>query len=105
MERYSLKQPADMTTTTAFRAGLNQGISSGTLVDIKIILYSHRDSYGQVHRPKARAIKSVIAMIPFMEKPEGGRPRHHNGRFFFVEKPGLSLAELGVEEGLELPQD
>jgi hypothetical protein len=44
-------------------------------------------------------------MIPFMEKPEGGRPRHHNGRFFVVEKPGLSLAELGVEEGLELPQD
>ena len=44
-------------------------------------------------------------MIPFMEKPEGGRPRCHNGRFFVVEKPGLSLAELGAEEGLELPQD
>ena len=50
----------------------------------------------------AQSIKSVIAMVPFMEKPEGGRPRRHNGRFFVVEKPGLSLAELGMEEGLEL---
>lgn len=53
---------------------------------------------------KAQTIKSVIAMIPFMEKPEGGRPRRHEGRFFVVEKPGLSLTELGLEEGLELPQ-
>ena len=51
---------------------------------------------------KAQSIKSVVAMIPFMEKPGGGRPRHHNGRFFVVEKPGLSLTELGMEEGLEV---
>jgi hypothetical protein len=53
---------------------------------------------------EAQAIKSVVAMVPFMEKPGGGRQRHHNDRFFVVEKPGLSLAELGMEEGLEVPQ-
>ena len=52
---------------------------------------------------EAQAIKSVVAMVPFMEKPEGGGPRYHNGRFFVVEQPGLSLAELGLEEGLEVP--
>ena len=51
---------------------------------------------------EAQAIKSVVAMVPFMEKPEGGR---HDGRFFVIEKPGLSLAELGEEEGVEIPQD
>lgn len=54
---------------------------------------------------EAQAIKSVIAMIPFMEMSEGGRPRYHNGRFFVVEQPGLSLAELGMEEGLEIVQN
>ena len=53
---------------------------------------------------KAQAIESVVAMIPFVEKPEGGRLRHHDGRFFAVEKPGLSLVELGMEEGVEIPQ-
>ena len=53
---------------------------------------------------EAQAIKSVIAMVPFLEKPVGGRPRCHGGRFFVVEKPGLSLAELGLEEGMELPE-
>ena len=51
---------------------------------------------------EAQAIKSVVAMVPFMEKPEGSELRRHNGRFFVVEKPGLSLAELGMEEGLEV---
>ena len=53
----------------------------------------------------AHAIKSVVAMVPFMERLGSGRQRRHNGRFFVVEKPGLSLAELGMEEGLELEQD
>ena len=52
----------------------------------------------------AQTIKSVIAMVPFMEKPEGDRPRCHNGRFFVVEKPASSLVELGMEEGLEIVQ-
>ena len=50
----------------------------------------------------AQVIKSVVAMVPFMEE-SGSRQRHHGGRFFVVEKPGLSLAELGMEEGLEIP--
>ena len=54
---------------------------------------------------EAQAIKFVVAMVPFMEKPEGGRLRCHNGQFFVIEKPGLSLAELGEEEGVEIPQD
>ena len=54
---------------------------------------------------EAQAIKSVVAMVPFMERPEGDRPRCHGGRFFVVEKPGLSLAELGMEEGLEVSQN
>ena len=53
---------------------------------------------------KAQSIKSVVAMVPFMEKAGGGRSRRHEGRFFVVEKPGLSLAELGTEEGLEVFQ-
>jgi hypothetical protein len=53
----------------------------------------------------AQAVKSVVAMVPFMEKSEAGGPRCHNGRFFVVEKPGLSLAELGIEEGLEVLQE
>ena len=53
---------------------------------------------------EAQIIKSVIVMVPFMEKPKGGRPRCHDGRYFVVEKPGLSLAELGIEEGLEVLQ-
>ena len=53
---------------------------------------------------EAQSIKSVVAMVPFMEKPEGGSSQCHKGRFFVVEKPGLSLVELGMEEGLEVPQ-
>ena len=53
---------------------------------------------------EAQSIKSVVVMVPFMEKPEGGSSRCHKGRFFVVEKPGLSLVELGMEEGLEVPQ-
>lgn len=74
-------------------------ISSDTLL---VCRYHADDSLALVD---AQAIKSVVAMIPFMEKSEDGRPRHHDGRFFVVEKPGLSLAELGMEEGLELLQD
>ena len=53
---------------------------------------------------EAQAIKSMVVMVPFMERPEGGRLRRHDGRYFIVEKPGLSLVELGMEEGLEVLQ-
>ena len=72
------------------------GISSNTLL---VCQYHGDDSLVLV---KAQEIRSVVAMVPFMEKSEGGRPRHHNGQFFVIEKPGLSLAELGIEEGLEV---
>ena len=74
-------------------------ISSGVLL---VCQYHGDDSLILV---EAQAIKSVVAMVPFMEKPEGGRPRCHDGRFFVIKKPGLSLAELGEEEGVEIPQD
>lgn len=74
-------------------------MSSGTLL---VCRYHGNDSLVLV---EAQAIKSVVAMVQFMEKPEGGRPRSHNHRFFVVEKPGLSLAELGTEEGLEIAQE
>ena len=74
-------------------------ISSGTL----LVCQYHGDN--SLVLVEAQAIKSVIAMVPFMEKPADGNPRRHNNRFFVVEKPGLSLAELGMEEGLELIQN
>jgi hypothetical protein len=73
-------------------------ISSDTLI---VCRYHGDDSLVLV---EAQAIKSVVAMVPFIEKAEGGRPRRHDGRFYLAEQPGLSLAELGMEEGLELPQ-
>lgn len=73
-------------------------MSSDTLL---VCQYRRDDSLVLV---EAQAIKSVVAMVPFMEKFGDGGPRRHNGRFFVIEKPGLSLAELGMEEGLELPQ-
>ena len=71
-------------------------MSSNTLL---VCQYHGEDSLVLV---EANSIKSVVAMVPFMEKSEGDRPRRHDDRFFVVEKPGLSLAELGMEEGLEL---
>ena len=70
-------------------------ISLGTLL---VCQYLGDDSLIMV---EAQAIKSVVAMVPFMEKEEDEIPRRHNGRFFVVEKLGLSLAELGMQEGLE----
>lgn len=72
-------------------------ISSNTLIVCRYL------GDGSLVLVDAQAIKAVIAMIPFIEKAEGGRPRHHDGRFYVGEHPGLSLAELGMEEGLEVP--
>ena len=74
-------------------------VSSGTLLVCRYF------GDGSLILVEAQAIKSVIATVPFIEKSEGGRPRCHRGRFFVDEKPGLSLAELGMEEGLEVFQD
>jgi len=70
-ERCSLKRPADMAATTAFRVALNQGISSGSLVDTKIVLYSHRDSSGHVCRPKALYASShVLKAVSYFDDCE-----------------------------------
>ena len=60
-----------MATTTALRIGLNQGISSGNLVDTKIVLYSHRDSSGRVSRPKTLYANSqVLKTVPYFNNGE-----------------------------------
>ena len=71
-------------------------------ISFNTLLVCHYRGDDNLALVKAQSIKSVVAMVPFMEKPEGGQPRRHNGRFFVVEKPGLSLTELGMEEGLEV---
>jgi len=60
-----------MAAATALREALNQGISSGNLVDTKIIVYSHRDSSGRVCRPKALYTSShVLKTIPHFDNCE-----------------------------------
>jgi hypothetical protein len=68
--------------------------------DTLVVCRYHGDS--SLVLVEAQAIKSTVAMMPFMEKSEGDRPRYHDGRFFAAGKPGLSLADLGMEEGLEV---
>jgi hypothetical protein len=74
-----------MAATTALRGALNQGISSGSLINTKIILYSHRDSSGQVGRPKALYANShVLGTIPYFNDREStatldtARPEPHS---------------------------
>jgi hypothetical protein len=60
-----------MAATTALREALNEGISSGNLVDTKIILYSHRDSSGRICRPKALYANShILKTVPYFDKRE-----------------------------------
>ena len=60
-----------MTATPALREALNQGISSGNFVDTKIILFSRRDSFGRVCRPKALYANShVLKSIPDFKASE-----------------------------------
>ena len=55
-----------MAATTALCEALNQGISSGNLVDTKIIVFSHRDSSGRVCQPKALYANSrVLKTVPY----------------------------------------
>lgn len=57
-----------MAATTALREALNQGISSGNLIDTKIILYSRRDSLGRICRPKPLyANSNVLKKVPYFE--------------------------------------
>lgn len=57
-----------MPITAALLEALNQGISSGILIDTQVILYSHRDSAGRVRQPKALYASShVLKTIPYFE--------------------------------------
>jgi len=57
--------------TAALREALNRGISSGSLVDTKIILYSYRNSSGHVCRPKALYANSrVLKTVPYFNDRE-----------------------------------
>ena len=60
-----------MSATIALLGVLNQGISSGNLVDTKIILYSHRDTSGRVCYPKALYASShVLKTVPYFNDRE-----------------------------------
>ena len=60
-----------MAATTALREALNEGISSGSLVDTKIVLYSRRDSSDRVCGPKILYANShVLKTVPYFEDRE-----------------------------------
>ena len=60
-----------MAATTALREALNKGISSGNLVDTKIILYSRRGPSGRVSRPKLLYASShVLRTVPYFNDSE-----------------------------------
>ena len=60
-----------MAATTPLREALNRGISSGNLIDTKIIVYSYRDSTGRVCRPKALYTNShVLKTVPHFNNCE-----------------------------------
>ena len=54
-----------MAATTPLREALNQRISSGNLINTRIIVYSYRDSPGRVCRPRALYTNShVLKTVP-----------------------------------------
>ena len=60
-----------MAATPALRRALNDGISSGSFVDTKIILYSYRNSSGRVCRPKALYTNShILKTVPYFNDRE-----------------------------------
>ena len=71
-----------MAATTALREALNQGISSGNLVDTKIVVYSYRDSSGRICRPKPLYANShVLKTVPYFNNRECPRKtRGHSYR-------------------------
>jgi hypothetical protein len=100
-----------MAATTALREALNQGISTGNLVDTKIVVYSRRNSYGQVCRPKPLYTSShVLKTVPyfndrkFTPTPDFIRAESHTtisevlfGNFAEAQPRGLKEAIRGEE--------
>ena len=104
-----------MAATTALREALNQGISSGNLVDTKIILYSHRDYSGRICRPKALYANShVLKIVPYFGSREStatledARQNPHDvapivlfGNFAESQSKDFSKEESDYEESAE----
>ena len=58
-------------TTLALREALNDAISSGKFVDTKIVLFSRRDNFGRVCKPKALYANShVLRSVPYFKDRE-----------------------------------
>ncbi|KAF9778362.1 hypothetical protein BJ322DRAFT_1147820 [Thelephora terrestris] len=55
-----------MAATLSLREALNESISSGRFEDTKVILYSRRDSFGDICRPRALYASShVLKSVPY----------------------------------------
>ena len=104
-----------MAATPALREALNQGISSGNLVDTKIIVYSHKDSSGRVCRPKPLYASShVLKTVPYFNDRESTvtfnptSPEPHSvalkvlfGNFAESQSKVFSKEEIDDEESAE----
>ena len=108
-ERYSV----NMAATTALCEALNQGISSGHLVDTKIILFSHRNSSGRACRPKALYANShVLKTVPHFDDrespatldtalPEPHSPKVLFGKFEESQPKDFSKEEIDDDESTD----
>ena len=60
-----------MAATATLREALNQGITSGSLIDTKIISYPRRDSSGRICRPKPLYTNGhVLKSVPYFKDRE-----------------------------------
>ena len=65
-----------MAATLSFRQALSEGIASGTFVDTKITLFSHKNSSGRVYEPKTLYASShVLKSVPYFNDRESPRAR------------------------------
>ena len=64
-----------MAATLPFREALNKDITSGTLIDTKVIVFSRKDSSGRVYGPKALYASShVLKTVPYFDDREPPTP-------------------------------
>ncbi|KAF9646805.1 hypothetical protein BDM02DRAFT_3118097, partial [Thelephora ganbajun] len=88
------------------RQVLNQGISSGNLVDTKIILYSHRDSSGRVCRPKALYTNShILKTVPYFSDLLFGNFAESQSKDFKEPIEDESAEDYGYSSDSDLEDD
>ena len=88
----SPQSPGSGPGNIALREALNKGISSGNFIDTKIILYSRKNSSGQVHRPRALYSNShVLKQVPYFEDCE------RIAAFNILNEPHAVLAKCSSE--------